>query len=159
MRLLALVLLLAGTAACGGDSSTSPTTPTPAPVTTASIAGNYSVNFRTSATCPQQINRTWGSTITQSGPSASVNILGSAIILPGPFNCTVSGNQVSCPPANEMATGGMVGLVENLDLSISVQIHATASGSTISGTMTGQMGHLGGSMCNASDHAVTFTKQ
>lgn len=153
MRRLAIASALATlTTACGSTA-----TPTSASTANAQVAGNYTVTVRNAPTCPT-VTRSWSVTVTQSGGTLAVNMTppsGSTFGGSAFAGGTVSGNTVSFVAVaviEQSVTSG------NVLFSMNGQMTGTASGTTISGTLNGQLG-TGIAGCTAVNHSVTFTHQ
>lgn len=161
MKWLAIATAIGSLVACSGGSggSSTPTAPTPAPITNATINGSYNLTITASSTCSATLPSatrvlTYIADVAQTGAAIQVTLLAHVIWNSVTVSGTVSGQTVNFSnfSFSETTTGGGVGLAGTGTANVS------ADGS-IAGTVSGNFQTASGSSCNAANHQIQLVKR
>ena len=154
MKRLAIAMAIGSFVACGGDSS--PTAPTSTP---ANVAASYSAKVTASSTCSANLPAETRSldfllNMTQSGSSVQVQLIAHVPGVPETsFSGSVSGQTVNFPSFAFNQTMG-----RGAALSAAGTANVTANGLQINGTLNGNYQTASGASCNASNHQIQLVK-
>lgn len=157
-RAVAVFASLLAAAACSRDS---PTSPTPTPSGTTSLAGNWTVTIAASSICTQIPatfrQRTYAATITQSGTNVAVNLAEAQTI---GFSGIVSGRTINWQFA-------VLTVLDTASSTIAITVNSTAQtavSSNMSSTFPGAYDYVDfttgrTTSCNAANHQLTFVRR
>jgi len=162
MILVAIAAGVLALPACGGGGSSTNPTPVPTPTPDANLAGNYTLTLTASSVCTTLAQdakvTTYSASITQTGTSVAVNVVGNVGNVTNTTVGTVSGNNVSLTVSiSELRVQSFYGYA------MAGTGSGTVAGGNISGTVNGIVEFAGRDFaavtCNATDHKFAFTKK
>jgi hypothetical protein len=152
-KFLAIATAIGSLTACGGDSS--PTAPTATP---ANIAAPYAVTITAASTCSANLPFAilgFSAMITQTGKAVEMQLQAHAPGAPtGIVTGTVSGQTVTFPsfPLSEAMGRGAT-------LAASGNLNVANNGLSITGTLSGTFQTPSGLSCNATNHQIELIKE
>ena len=154
MKRLAMAIAVGSLTACGGSGGSGPTAATPP----ANIGGPYELTITASSSCSANLPAaawvlTFFATVTQSGPTAQVQLIAH---IPGTPSATVSGTvsgQTVVFPSFSLSEtmGGGAALVASGNANV-------GANGDIAGSLSGTYQTPSGSSCNSANHQLKLVK-